>query len=131
MRNDFNLLMLSAMYENGGNTTQRFLDGHPRLHVYPFESQLGTRLVTDSLSSIFPVKYRWPVFDLEATLDQDYQAIIDEECKVRARTPHVSKFRHVALIFPTKSAGSTTSAISKLPDAREAFNVEAFFRRHL
>ena len=43
------LLMLGAMYENGGNTTHRFLDGHPELFVYPFESQLGTRLVTDEL----------------------------------------------------------------------------------
>jgi hypothetical protein len=41
------------------------------------------------------VKYRWPVFTLEATPYQDYKAIIDEEGKVRARTPHVSKFRHV------------------------------------
>ena len=43
--NDFRLLMIGAMYENGGNTTHRLLDGHPQLHVYPFESQLGTRLV--------------------------------------------------------------------------------------
>ena len=44
---DFRLLMIGAMYENGGNTTHRFLDGHPQLYVYPFESQLGTRLVND------------------------------------------------------------------------------------
>jgi hypothetical protein len=81
MQNDFRLLMLSAMYENGGNTTHRFLDGHPQMFVYPFESQVGTRLVIDNLASMFPVKYRWPVFDLEATPFQDYQAIIDEECK--------------------------------------------------
>ncbi len=62
MIEDFRLLMLGAMYENGGNTTHRFLDGHPQLFVYPFESQLGTRLVIDELSSLFPVKYRWPVF---------------------------------------------------------------------
>src|SRR5438874_12916752 len=90
----FRLLMISAMYENGGNTSHRFLDGHPQLYVYPFESQVGTRLVTDQLSSLFPVKYRWPVFALHATPEQDYQAIIDEEAKVRARTPQVSKFRH-------------------------------------
>ena len=30
MSNDFRLLMIGAMYENGGNTTHRFLDGHPR-----------------------------------------------------------------------------------------------------
>ena len=29
MSDDFRLLMIGAMYENGGNTTHRFLDGHP------------------------------------------------------------------------------------------------------
>ena len=90
---EFRLLMIGAMYENGGNTTHRFLDGHPQLFVYPFESQIGTRMVGDQLSATFPVKYRWPVFDLDATPAQDFHAIIDEETKVRARTPHVSKFR--------------------------------------
>jgi hypothetical protein len=90
---DFRLLMISAMYENGGNVTHRFLDGHPEMLVYPFESQLGTSLVHDPLTTMFPVKYRWPVFDLAATPAQDFQAIIDEECRVRIRTPHVSKFR--------------------------------------
>jgi hypothetical protein len=96
---DFKLLMLSAMYENGGNTTHRFLDGHPEMFVYPFESQIGTRLVQDNLTSVFPVKYRWPVFDLQASPYQDYKSIIDEECKVRARTPKVSKFRHMPFDF--------------------------------
>ena len=90
---DFRLLMISAMYENGGNVTHRFLDGHPEMFVYPFESQVGTPLVNDSLTTMFPVKYRWPVFDLAATPAQDFHAIIDEECRVRIRTPHVSKFR--------------------------------------
>ena len=67
MSDDFRLLMLGAMYENGGNTTHRFLDGHPQMFVYPFESQLGTNLVNDHLSSTFPVKYRWPVFPLTGT----------------------------------------------------------------
>src|SRR3954451_5270952 len=93
MAADFRLLMLGAMYENGGNTSHRFLDGHPQMFVYPFESQPGTRLVNDLLTSTFPVKYRWPTSALHATVEQDYRAIIDEECKVRARTPHVSKFR--------------------------------------
>jgi hypothetical protein len=92
---DFRFLMIGAMYENGGNTTHRFLDGHPELFVYPFESQPGTKHVNDMLSSMFPLKYRWPVFPLDATPYQDYKAIIDEEGKVRTRTPHVSKFRHV------------------------------------
>jgi Sulfotransferase family len=96
---EFRLLMLSAMYENGGNTVHRFFDGHPQMFVYPFESQLGTKLVQDHLTSMFPVKYRWPAFALEATPWQDYKAIIDEECKVRARTPNVSKFRHTPFDF--------------------------------
>src|SRR5437016_5246720 len=91
----FRLLMLSAMYENGGNTTHRLLDGHPQMFVYPFESQVGSRLVMDHLTSMFPVKYRWPVFNLSASPYQDYKAIIDEECKVRTITPQVSKFRHM------------------------------------
>jgi Sulfotransferase family len=92
---DFRFLMIGAMYENGGNTTHRFLDGHPEMFVYPFESQPGTKYVNDMLSSMFPLKYRWPVFQLDATPYQDYKAIIDEETKVRTRTPHVSKFRHM------------------------------------
>ena len=89
----FPLVMISAMYENGGNTTHRILDGHPELFVYPFESQLGSRLVNDRWSSMYPVKYRWPVFSLGDDAAACYEAIIDEETKVRTRTPHVSKFR--------------------------------------
>jgi hypothetical protein len=93
MTNDFRFVMIGAMYENGGNTFHRFLDGHPQMFAYPFESQPGTKYVNDMLSSMFPLKYRWPVFPLEASPHDDYKAIIDEECKVRTRTPHVSKFR--------------------------------------
>jgi|SRR5947209_2494134 len=87
MSSRFRFLMLGAMYENGGNTTHRFLDGHPQMYVYPYESQIGTRMVNDHLSSVFPVKYRWPVFALDATPEQDYHAIIDEEGKVRSKNP--------------------------------------------
>jgi hypothetical protein len=125
---DFRLLMLGAMYENGGNVTHRLLDGHPQLYVYPFESQLGTRLVVDSLSSTFPVKYRWPVFALDATPDADYHAIIDEECKVRARTPQVSKFREHEFDFSDDERGERfVELIGESGRSRPA-NVEAFFR---
>lgn len=92
----FPLVMISAMYENGGNSTQRILDGHPELFVYPFESQIGTRFVQDQWSGMYPSKYRWPEFPLSNSLQQDYAAIIDEEAKIRARTPNVSKFRDYA-----------------------------------
>ena len=50
-KGDYKFIMLSAMYENGGNTTHRLLDGHPELYVYPFESQPGTKYVNDYLLS--------------------------------------------------------------------------------
>ncbi len=128
MSNEFRLLMLSAMYENGGNTTHRFFDGHPQMYVYPFESQLGTRLVNDAMTSLFPVKYRWPVFALDATPDQDYQAIIDEECKVRARTPQVSKFRHMPFDFSDEERKAVYVDYIKDGGRSMGNNMAAFFR---
>jgi hypothetical protein len=128
MSKDFPLLMLSAMYENGGNTTHRFLDGHPQMFVYPFESQLGTRRVVDFLSSLFPSKYRWPKFALEAEPEDDYREIIDEECKVRARTPHVSKFRHMPFDFSDDERREIYVRLVKESVRSTASNVAAFFR---
>jgi hypothetical protein len=128
MKDDFRLLMLGAMYENGGNTTHRFLDGHPELFVYPFESQIGSRLVMDELSSMFPVKYRWPVFALDATPYEDYKAIIDEEGKVRARTPNVSKFRHMPFDLSDDERCTIYQEHVKSTGRSRANNVAAFFR---
>jgi sulfotransferase family protein len=124
---EFKLLMIGAMYENGGNTTHRLLDGHPQLYVYPFESQLGTRLVNDPLSSIFPVKYRWPVFGLDATSEQDYAAIIDEETRVRARTPHVSKFRDHEFDFSDDERRDRYVELVSASGRSRPANVKAFF----
>ena len=128
MTDRFRFLLLSAMYENGGNTAHRFLDGHPGMFVYPFESQLGTRFVNDALASLFPVKYRWPVFDLEASPEEDYHAIIDEECKVRARTPKVSKFRSAAFDFSDEDRKTIYLTQVARSGRSRAANVEAFFR---
>jgi hypothetical protein len=128
MSNDIRLLMIGAMYENGGNTTHRFLDGHPQMYVYPFESQIGTRMVIDHLSSMYPVKYRWPVFALDATPYQDYKAIIDEEGKVRARTPNVSKFRHMPMDFNDDERCEIYQNYVKQSGRSRGDNVAAFFR---
>jgi hypothetical protein len=128
MSDEFRLLMLGAMYENGGNTTHRFLDGHPQLFVYPFESQIGTRMVADDLASMFPVKYRWPVFALEATPYDDYKAIIDEEAKVRARTPEVSKFRHQPFDFSDDERCRIYQELVRKTGRSRANNIAAFFR---
>ena len=127
MSEEFRLLMIGAMYENGGNTTHRYLDGHPQLFVYPFESQIGTRLVNDRLSSMFPLKYRWPTFDLDGSPEGDFDAIIDEECKVRARTPQVSKFRHVPFDFSDEERKRFYVARILATGRGRASNVAAFF----
>jgi len=128
MSEQFRLLMIGAMYENGGNTTHRFLDGHPQLYVYPFESQIGTRLVNDQLASVFPVKYRWPVFALDATPEADYRAIIDEETKVRARTPYVSKFRERPFELDDDERMARYVELVRESGRSRAANVAAFFR---
>jgi hypothetical protein len=77
---------------------------------------------------MFPAKYRWPVFDLQAGAFQDYKAIIDEECKVRTRTPNVSKFRHMAFDLDDDERCSLyEERIANIGRSR-ANNVEAFFR---
>ena len=70
----FKLIMISAMYENGGNTTHRMLDGHPELFAYPYESQLGTSLVSDYMTSYVPFKYRWPEFPLASSGPVEWEA---------------------------------------------------------
>lgn len=128
MTQDLQLLMIGAMYENGGNTTHRLLDGHDQLLVYPFESQLGTRHVNDMLASVFPVKYRWPAFALDASPADDYHAIIDEECKVRTRTPHVSKFRHMPFELSDDERRGMYVAHIEANGRSRANNVTAFFK---
>jgi hypothetical protein len=125
----FKLLMLSAMYENGGNTTHRFLDGHPELFVYPFESQPGTKFAQDKFTSMFPVKYRWPVFPEHLSLEQMFYAIIDEEAKVRARTPFVSKFRNADFQMDDEERKAIfIQWMEKLGNKSRAAAMEAFFR---
>ncbi len=82
----------------------------------------------DPLSSMFPVKYRWPVFPLDSTSAQDYKLIIDEEGKVRARTPDVSKFRHMPFDFSDDERGQLFAQYVTESGRSRANNVAAFFR---
>jgi hypothetical protein len=126
-RSPLALVLLGAMYENGGNTTHRHLDSHPELLVYPFESQLGTRAVHDQYSAMFPAKYRWPVFDLDAEPRDDFRAIIDEETRVRARTPHVSKFRDWPFDLDDDERGRRFVELVQQRGRTRAGNVTSFF----
>jgi len=125
---EFRLIMISAMYENGGNTTHRFLDGHPQLYVYPFESQLGTILVNDYMSSIFPLKYRWPEFPMHGDFDKDYELIIDEELKRHVKTPFASKFKDADMKLSDQVRKKTFLQLLKGQTRKRKNIVEAFFR---
>lgn len=128
MSSNFRLIMIAAMYENGGNSTQRLLDGHPELFSYPFESQLGSKYVNDYFSSMFPLKYRWPVFPLHSTPDADYETIIDEECKVRIKTPQSSKFRDYPISLSDKRRKELFVGHMAGKPRTRANLIEAFFR---
>ena len=119
MNREFRLLMIGAMYENGGNTTHRFLDGHPQLLVYPFESQLGTRTSATGSPRMFPAQV--PLAGVRARRRRPRwttRRSSTRSAKVRGRTPHVSKFRD-----EPSSTSTTTSAaplLLELVDARGA-----------
>jgi hypothetical protein len=67
------------------------------------------------------------VFDLAATPAQDFHAIIDEECRVRIRTPHVSKFRDAPMDL--SDADRETHYVSRVMASERSAggNVLAFF----
>lgn len=122
------IIMLSAMYENGGNTTHRLLDGHPNLFVYPFESQVGTGAGNDFLTSYVPIRYRWPEFPGDADPATAYEMFWDEELKTLLRVPGRSKFRDCGLkMDETKRKAAFAEACRGKPATRATF-VNAFFK---
>ena len=94
---NFRFAMVSAGFEHGGNVTHRHLDGHSKLLVYPFESQLGNRDFTDFLSSVERVQYRYPELPEGMTARELYEQIIDEEMKTFLRKRNGSKFKDAKL----------------------------------
>lgn len=126
---DFNLTMLSAGFEHGGNVVHRHLDGHPGLLVYPFESQLGNRGLSDFLTSVERVQYRYPEFPEGLTPRELYEEIIDEEMKTFLRKRNGSKFKGANLKLVEENRIVAFEHL--LGDAQfypRAKIVEAFFR---
>lgn len=86
-------------------------------------------MVADWMTSMFPQKYRWPEFGIEGNVDRDYEAIIDEEFKVRVNTPHVSKFRDVSDLGCTnRDRKELFLKFMKNKPRTRANLMEAFFR---
>jgi Sulfotransferase family len=126
-QNSFRLFMISAMFENGGNTTHRFLDGHPELQVYPFESQLGNSRCVDFLSSLYPLKYRYPDFPIGCDTAEYYEMFFDEEYKTVARARHVSKFRDADFQIDEKARKRLFCEILSKQEITRGNIVAAFF----
>lgn len=122
------LIMISAMYENGGNTTHRILDGHPELFVYPFESQMGTGYNNDYLASYLPIRYRWSEFPMESTPEADYEAFWDEELKTYLRAPGRSKFKDCGMKMDEAKRRARFVELVKQKGRTRRNIVESFFQ---
>lgn len=96
----FNLIMISAEMEHGGNLLHRHFDGHPRCFTYPFESQLGTKFSNNILCpAIHPVRYGYSAFPEGTSYDRALTLLWDEELKAYVRNPQRSKFRECGLVM--------------------------------
>lgn len=99
MSNSFNLIVVSAYMEAGGNTLQRHLDSHPSLIHAPFETQLGNSFSSNILTTFYHYRYSWPTIPSDITADQAYNLLYDEETKTYLRTSDRSKFRDCGMIM--------------------------------
>jgi hypothetical protein len=124
----FNLALISAGFEHGGNVTHRHLDGHPDLLVYPFESQLGNREFNDFLASVERVQYRYPEFPEGLSSSELYESIIDEEMKTFLRKRNGSKFKDADLVLDEKIRKARFIELLEQPPYSRAKVIEAFFR---
>lgn len=125
---NFNLVMVSAGFEHGGNVTHRHLDGHSKLLVYPFESQLGNRDFTDFLASVERVQYRYPEFPEGLNSSEIYEQMIDEEMKTYLRKRNGSKFKDADLnLNEAARIAEFKRLLGEGPHQRKEV-IEAFFR---
>lgn len=125
---NFNFVMVSAGFEHGGNVTHRHLDGHSKLLVYPFESQLGNRNFNDFLASVERVQYRYPEFPEGLTATELYEQMIDEEMKTFLRKRNGSKFKDADLkLDEANRVAEFTRLLGDGPYSRRQV-IEAFFR---
>ena len=127
--NRFSFVMVSAGFEHGGNITHRHLDGHPKLLVYPFESQLGNFSFKDFLASVERVQYRYPEFPEGLRPRELYEQIIDEEAKTFLRKRNGSKFKDIDLdLVEAERIIAFEKNLGEAPFYSRARVIEAFFR---
>ncbi len=99
---DFNLIMISAEMEHGGNLVHRHFDGHPSCFTYAFESQIGTKYSRNALTYWHPFRYGYPEFPEGTTYERAWELLWDEEAKAYLRNPARSKFKDCGLVMDEK-----------------------------
>ncbi len=125
----FNFVMVSAGFEHGGNVTHRHLDGHSKMLVYPFESQLGNRDHKDFLESIERVQYRYPEFPEGMSAEELYENFMDEEMKTFLRKRNGSKFKDADLVLDEADRKKAfCDRMGEKDYYRRKDAIEAFFR---
>lgn len=126
---NFNLVMVSAGFEHGGNVTHRHLDGHSKFLVYPFESQLGNRTFNDFLASVERVQYRYPEFPEGLAPKELYEQMIDEELKTFLRKKTGSKFKDADLdMNEADRISAFCEFLGDAPYYKRQQVIEGFFR---
>src|SRR5436305_6700735 len=77
------LVLISQVQRSGGTLVNMLLDGHPELHVYPYELRGGRSSVEKS---------RWPVLDLSATPDEWHEQICAPVLVHQIRNCYLKKY---------------------------------------
>lgn len=137
----FNLIMVTAGFEHGGNMTHRFLDSHPNLLTYGFESQIGCNASRNVLVPAYhPVRYGYPTYEPDTTYEKAFIDIWDEECKGYCRNPNRSKFKDCGMVMDeaNRALSFLTNCLSQPDTLRKGWPVfkpfvraqviEAYFR---
>jgi hypothetical protein len=68
------LILISQLPRSGGTLLSQLLDGHPALHVYPWEMKIG-----------YPSKGCWPALELDASPDRLFATLFHAELAYLAR----------------------------------------------
>ena len=131
-KKNFDLIMVAAQMESGGNVFHRHLDGHPNIFCFPFESQTGNRYSQNIMIPYFyPIRYGWPQFREGTTFEQAWSEIWNEEVKCYLRVRERSKFRNCGMVMDEKKlfAAYLDYCKGKLFSRRNV--VKAFFYAHM
>jgi hypothetical protein len=105
------LILISQLPRSGGTLFSQLLDGHPSLHVYPWEMKIG-----------YPSKGHWPTLHLDASPDRLFATLFHAELAYLARKGYrkrgKSKQRQKRLNFDYSPIEHYQSFVHSLPRER-------------